>query len=286
MTRTEPELMSIEGASCALYREAPSWNGRRTTAVGKFAFTTVEAGSALLAHVADQVRRDGYEAIVGPMDGDTWHAYRVVTQSDNSAPYFLEPVSGNHDCAALNAAGFNSISSYVSARATVADAIGKPAPPVDGITISQWDGRDAGHLIAGLFDLSQRAFAKNAFYKPIARDAFMALYQPILPAIDPRLVYFANGPKGELAGYLFAIPDRLQGPKPTTGIIKTYASTVRGVGYLLVDTAHRTLQTLGYTHVVHALMHVDNASRERSSRHHGTIFRRYDLMALDLVVPV
>jgi hypothetical protein len=61
---------------------------------------------------------------------------------------------------------------------------------------------------------------------------------------------------------------------------------VRGVGYLLVDTAHRTLQTLGYTHVVHALMHVDNASRERSSRHHGTIFRRYDLMALDLVVPV
>jgi hypothetical protein len=182
----------------------------------------------------------------------------------------------------LSAAGFNAISSYVSARVAIAEAVGAPAAAVEGVSISAWDGRDATHLIAGLFDLSRQAFAKNAFYKPIERDAFMALYQPILPAIDPRLVFFARGPAGELVGYLFAIPDRLQGAKPTTGIIKTYASTVRGVGHLLVDTAHRTLQDLGYQHVIHALMHVDNASRERSARHHGTIFRRYDLMALDL----
>ncbi len=47
---------------------------------------------------------------------------------------------------------------------------------------------------------------------------------------------------------------------------------------MLVDRAHRTFSDLGYTHVIHALMHVENISRERSQRHHGEVFRRYDLM--------
>src|SRR5262249_10294913 len=159
------------------------------------------------------------------------------------------------------AAGFAPVSSYVSARARIEDAIGEPAPAVPGITVGAWDGRNAEALIGSLFDLSGRAFASNAFYKPITREAFLKLYEPVRPALDPRLIFFARAGE-KLAGYLFALPDHLQKARPATAIIKTYASGVRGVGHMLVDCAHRTFRDLGYTHVVHALMHVDNPSRE------------------------
>jgi hypothetical protein len=282
MTAITPERRSIDGATCTVWRDAPAWNGRRTAAVGAFSCPSAAAGSALLRDIAGRLREEGFAAVIGPMDGDTWHKYRVVSESDGSAPYFLEPVSGPHDLSAFLGVGFSAISSYVSARTTLDEAIGAPAPVVEGITIAAWDGQDAGRLIGGLFDLSRQAFAGNAFYKPIGRDAFLALYQPILPAIDPRLVFFAHAPGGGLAGFLFAIPDRLQGPKPATGIIKTYASGVRGVGHMLLDRCHRTMRDMGQTEAIHALMHVDNRSRDRSARHHGRVFRRYDLMGLEL----
>ncbi len=275
------ENVICDGAACTLYRDAPSWNGKRTVAVGALSCESAEAGAAMLGGLAERLAAERFEALIGPMDGDTWHKYRVVAESDGSPPFFLEPVSGPFDLDAFAAAGFSPISSYVSARATITDAIGAPPAPLPDVTITPWDGRNAGALIDKLFELSGSAFAGNAFYKPIAREDFLKLYEPILPAIDPRLVFFARR-NGALAGYLFALPDRLQGPKPTTAVLKTYASAVRGAGHLLVDAAHRTFRDLGYTHVVHALMHVDNASRQRSARHHGTVFRHYDLMGLEL----
>jgi hypothetical protein len=66
-------------------------------------------------------------------------------------------------------------------------------------------------------------------------------------------------------------------------ILKTYASRRRGVGHLLADTFHRRALALGFTHVIHALMHVDNVSRGRSARHATSVFRRYALMGRVLV---
>jgi len=281
MTAPEPDFVGGPDAACRIYRNAPAWDGRRTAAIGGFSCQSAEAGTALLRSAIRQLEADAFDCIVGPMDGDTWHSYRLVTESDGSRPFFLEPVSGPHDLAAFEAAGFAPISSYVSSRTPIEAAIGEPAPAVPGVTIRAWDGRDAGALIGGLFDLSRKSFTSNAFYKPIEREAFLALYQPLLPTIDPRLVFFAYC-EGALAGYLFALPDRLQGPQPDTAIIKTYASAMRGVGHMLADTAHRTIRDLGYGHVIHALMHESNQSKDRSRRHGGTIFRRYDLMGLTL----
>lgn len=280
----EPQTIETAGARCTLYRDAPSWNGARTAAVGAFSCEGVEPGCALLEATAEMLASEGFDAVVGPMDGDTWHKYRVVSETDGSSPYFLEPVSGPHDLAAFHSAGFTPVSSYVSARAKIDDAIGERAKHVPGITIKAWDGKNAGVLIGGLFELSRQAFTKNAFYRPIEREAFLKLYEPILPVIDPRLVLFAYA-QDLIAGYLFAVPDYLQGPKPTTVVLKTYASSVRGAGHMLVDTAHRSYRDLGYTDVVHALMHVDNQSRDRSARHAGRVFRRYDLMGLKLARP-
>lgn len=282
MTQQAAEKIAAADAACTIYRDAPAWGERRTAAIGELKCASAEGGAALLKAAVERLRGEGFEAVIGPMDGDTWHRYRVVSESDGSAPFFMEPVSGPHDLVALRSAGFAPISSYVSARASVAEEEASEAEPQAGVTLRPWDGKDAGGLIGGLFDLSRDAFAGNPFYKPITREAFLALYQPILPAIDPRLVLFAYSDAGELVGYLFAIPDRLQGPQAKTAIIKTYASRQRGVGRMLVDATNLTLRELGYVDVIHALMHVDNRSLRASTLNRATVFRSYDLMGLEL----
>ncbi len=213
------EPVSVEGAACTIYRDTPSWQGR-TAAIGAFTCANGSDGAAILSQMAEQLQQEGFDGVIGPMDGDTWHTYRVISETDRSPPFFLEPVSGPFDLAAFKRAGFAPISSYVSTRADINKAIAVPAPGVAGVTIAAWDGQDGEALINDLFDLSRAVFADNAFYKPITREEFLELYRPIIPTIDPRLVYFANV-DGHLAGFLFALPNLVEGDKPATVILKT-----------------------------------------------------------------
>lgn len=267
-----------DGASCRLYRDAPAWEGRRTAAVGQFRCETATAGSALLGKLAAELADEGFEAIIGPMDGDTWHSYRLVSESDGSPPFLMEPVSGHFDREAFQAAGFAPISEYVSSRTTLEAAVGSEEVSVPDVTVTAWDGSDAAGLIGQLYAMSAAAFRNNAFFKPLDQAGFLKLYEPVMPLLDPRFVLFARDAQGALAGFLFGIPDRLEGPSPHTVILKTYASLRRGVGHLLADQFHRRARESGFSHAVHALMHLDNVSRERSARHAGEVFRRYALM--------
>jgi len=279
---TDPEPLEVDGAQALIYRDAPAWDGARTAAIGGFSCADEAAGRALLRRAQALLRAEGLAGLIGPMDGDTWHRYRLVFESDGAPPFAMEPVSGRHDKAAFLAEGFAPISHYVSARAALADAARDEAPAVPGIVVTAWDGRDAPALIAGMFALSLAGFAGARFFKPIAHEAFVALYQPVLPLIDPRLVLFAHDPQGRLVGFLFGLPDRLEGAAPKSVILKTYASGVRGVGRLLGDRFHRAAIELDYCDVVHALKHVDNPSRARSTLHRATVFRRYALMGARL----
>ena len=282
MTDLDPGVLRRQDAECALYWDAPRWRDRPTVAVGRFACNSVDGGADLLSDVASLARRRGYGAVIGPMDGDTWHRYRLVTRSDGTPPFLLEPVSSPHDHAAFIRAGFAPIAEYASARAPLAATMGAPAAEIPGIRIEPWDGRNAEALIGQLFALSSRAFAGNAFFKPITREAFLALYEPVIPAIDPELVLFARSGNDDLAGFLFALPNAPVGQTDGSVIIKTYASAVRGCGRWLLDRFHRRALDLGFAQVIHALMHADNVSRDRSARSSARIFREYALMGLDL----
>jgi hypothetical protein len=273
-----PQRVSVDGAAGLVYRDAPSWDGLQTAAIGGFACDSAAAGAKLLSRVASDLAAAGFGALIGPMDGDTWHRYRVVSETDGSKPYLMEPVSGPHDHAAFAAAGFSAISEYVSARGALADAIGPEPAALPGVRVVQWDGTRSDELINHLFETSAGAFARNRFFKPIERSAFLKLYEPVIPLMDPRHIFFAHGADGALIGFLFGIPDRLEGDKPQTVILKTYSSGVRGVAHCLADRFHRGAIELGYSKVIHALMHVDNVSLERSRRYGASVFRRYALM--------
>ncbi|MGV3576798.1 MAG: hypothetical protein ACO1O4_16870 [Devosia sp.] len=274
---TDFETFERPGAALRLYRDAPSWDGLRTASIGGLTFEDASAATTLLEDVLATLRRETFAAVIGPMDGDTWRSYRTIVETDGSAPFALEPRSGAFDHQVLAAVGFHPISQYVSSRAKLVDTLGPEPVTMPGIAVTPWDGTGAEALISRLFAMSGNAFAGNHFFKPITREAFLALYRPILPMLDPRHILFAHSASGDLVGFLFGYPDRLAQQNPAA-VLKTYASGLRGVGHLLADHYHRRAIEMGHDTVIHALMHESNVSKERSARHKAQVFRRYALL--------
>ena len=268
------------GTGCTVYRDAPSWNDARTAAIGRLAIDDPQAGIALLHDACAKLADEGFGAVLAPLDGDTWHSYRLVTETDGSPPFALEPTGGPHDLACLQAAGFDIAARYLSTRTPLGDTA--PPEPLAGVRVEIWSGIDPEPLLGELFAVSARAFRRNAFFKPIDRASFDAIYAPLLARLDRRLVLFARDADGRLVGFLFGLPDLAEGPAPTTVILKTYASLRFGVGRLLADTFHRTAAELGFRTVIHALMHEDNLSASRSATYQGTVIRRYALLGRTL----
>ena len=272
------DRIDIDGASLEVFRDPPTFDGLRTAAVGKFKCKTQEAGGALLHHVCESLVAEGVQAVIGPLDGDTWHNYRLVTETDGSPPFLMEPISGQYDLISFRSAGFAEIAHYVSARQPLDDIAVENSQALTGIQVDTWDGSDPEQFFAEVHTLSLKAFARNPFYQPIALSDFLAIYLPLVPMIRRELILFARDQDGTLQGFFFAVPDYQQGPKPKDVIFKTYASLIPGVGRMLVNRAVRVSADLGFRNAIHALMHADNRSADRSDRIGGEIFRRYALM--------
>ena len=273
------EVFSYGDSSLRLYRDAPAWNGKPCAAIGEFDFQDKAGAAALIEKVIAHISADGYHAILGPMNGDTWHSYRAVIETDKSAPFMLEPVSGAYDLSCLQNAGFKAVSHYHSNRALLKDTLTETPAAIDGVEITQWDGKNGDALVDHIFAMSKDSFAKNKFFKPVTSESFRDLYIPLLSAIDPRFVLIAKHHSGSICGFLFGFPDGSAPDDNPTIILKTYASGIRGVGYALADYFHRTALEAGFQSVIHALMHEDNASLQRSQQHNAVTFRRYALLA-------
>ena len=276
------QTFRAEGAKITVYADGPLWEGEPTATFGGFSCKTAEAGAAVLAEAIAFVRGQGFRRVLGPMDGDTWHSYRFVTETDGSPAFLLEPGHVALGPDLFKAAGFTQISSYFSARVPLIETALTVPPDTAEFRIEAWDGTNPEGLFAQVFDLSTRAFAGNAFYKPIGRDDFLAMYMPLVPMLKRELIFFARRPDGSLAGFLFGTPNYGEGPTPKSVILKTYASLARGAGQHLAYAFHRAAQAAGYDTAIHALIHDDNLSALRSAAEGADVFRRYGLFGLVL----
>lgn len=270
------ETLERDGARLTLYRDGPDWDGPTMT-VGKLNFGSAAEGADILLDVVSLAEAGRAAAVLGPMEGDSWHSYRLVTESDGRPPFLMEPTSGTHDLAAFEAAGFEQVGGYFSAAVPL-DRVKVSAPENSPLEISSWDGNDPEALFAQVHALSCTAFAGNPFYKPIDMDSFLSMYLPFVPMMKPELILFARDAAGELQGFLFGMPNYADGPETDTVILKTYASLQKGAGHLLSSHFYRAAQKLGYNTAIHALMHDDNLSALRSATNGAEVFRRYALM--------
>ncbi|AML52003.1 hypothetical protein [Falsihalocynthiibacter arcticus] len=276
------QTFKTEGAKITAYLDGPRWEGVPAATVGGFSCTSVDAGVEVLAQALAYIRASGPRRVLGPMERDTWHSYRAVTQSDDSPAFLLEPAAQSLVLEVLQATGFTEISSYFSARVPLAQTAQTPPPATEDFTIEAWNGKNPEGLFEQVFTLSTQAFAKNAFYKPITHEAFMAMYMPIVPLLKQELIFFARRPDQSLAGFLFGTPNYAEGPNPTSAILKTYASLSKGAGQHLAYAFHTAAKKAGYTSAIHALIHDDNLSALRSASEEADIFRRYGLFGLKL----
>lgn len=270
------EVMTGEGASLAIYREAPSLDGARTAALGQFQCESAEAGARLIRASMERLRDEGFGAVLGPMDGNTWGKHRLVVESDGRPAFLMEPSNPAHYVAAFEASGLGIVSRYVSAVRPADVEPGRSAAPA-GLRLRVFDKARAEEELTRIHALSLLQFASNHFYQPISLEEFLASYRPVLGAIDPELVLLAESEAGELAAFLFAVPNFAEGPKPKSVILKTYASRVKGAGSMLANEFHARAQARGFTDVIHALMHESNLSALHSDKTGGKVFRRYAL---------
>ncbi len=278
----DPIRIQAEGARVTLYPDGPEWQGAPTATLGNFASPDAASGRAVLAQALDQARALGLARVIGPMEGDTWHSYRFVTESDGSPPFLLEPTNKPHEPDLFIAAGFQPIGSYFSARVVLDQTATDAPPPTHDFTVTPWSGTDPEALFGQVHDLSVEAFSRNAFYKPISRQDFLAMYMPVVPLMKRELIFFATTPDGRLVGFLFGIPNYAEGPQTKTAILKTYASLMPGAGRHLAHAFHSSARALGYDTAIHALIHDDNLSALRSAVEDAQVFRRYTLFGLRL----
>jgi GNAT superfamily N-acetyltransferase len=287
----------VSTARCSLWtHDVPVLNGEILGYIGQFECTEERAGVEVLDAARGELAKLGAGRAVGPIDGNTWHRYRLVTWSSGEPPYFMEPTNPVAWPGVWERAGFAPLATYQSAvneklastdgMLTRAAARARDA----GLSVRQLDPSRFEEELRAIYDLSLAAFADNFLYSPIAWEEFAGMYLKLRRLIDPRLVLLSDDPRrpGQLAGFVLALPDlneaQRQGQTRSL-IIKTLAVHPSrrscGLGSWLCAQAQCAAASMGLSRSVFALMHDENHSARIGDRY-GRVFRRYTLFSRGL----
>ncbi len=264
---------------------------------------------ALFDAAIDWLRERGVGPIVGPMDGDTWHSYRLNVGPFAERPFLMEPYNPPYYAELWQRRGFEVLEHYCSKR--VDDLAAAAAAMAPGLARAEAAGYRFESLeidrfedeLDRLYELSCAIFAGNFLYTEISRDRFLELHRGNRALLDPELVSFARAPDGRDAGFLFGFPDRfravaaMRGRRGLWGRLHHLAAGRRvdtvnlkslgvtpgdrrsGLAAALMHRAYRTAQRQGYTRANLCLI-LDGNPSARLDGETGTVLRRYHLYQL------
>ncbi|MEM7789460.1 MAG: hypothetical protein AAF594_17200, partial [Bacteroidota bacterium] len=213
LTRPDVHLVRIENGR--LVGRLSAWTAgpeAGTGCLGHALWDGPGAGRDLVEAGCEWLSGQGAEAMLGPLDGSTWFAYRVVTESDGSPPFRGEPTPPAAVNAAFESAGFAPVAYYLSSRVEAlpdrsAEAAAARARLGEaGLTLRPFRLDAAEAELRALHPLLLCAFAGNAYYTPLDEARFLATYRAMLPLVDPRLVLVAER-DGVPAAVVLAYPD-------------------------------------------------------------------------------
>lgn len=265
----------------------------------------------LLAAAAAWLREnpaDPAGAVVGPMDGDTWHRYRINVGPFHEPPFLLEPYNPPYYGRLWESAGFRVLERYFSTRVETERVVAHWAPKARSVAAAGYRIRTLElkrfeEELRLLYRLSRVIFAGNFLYTEIPEDEFLALYAGARPILDPGLVSFALGPDGNEVGFLFNYPDRfravaaMKGERgllarlrflaryrqaeavniKTLGVLPEHRRS--GIGGALIHFGHRAALDRGYFVSNHCLFKEGNPS-SRLDGGAGRPLRTYHLYQL------
>ena len=282
-------LVALEGdrpVARVVARLSPQLRGENGSPYGMLGFFEAESNQlavdTLFRAAGEWLATHGATRIVGPMDGDTWHRYRVNVGPFVRPPFPLEPWNPPYYRELWERGGFEMLESYSSkwiddvARLLPKLEAGVARSESRGVRIRGLDPARVRDELATVHALSSEIFREAFLYTPVSREEFLSLYAGVERFLDPGLVVFAETSDGEPVGFVFAYAD----PKlpavhyKTIGVLERWRRP--GVAAALAHHVYSYALRKGLRSGNHALMRDDNRS-QALDQELGEVFRRYVL---------
>lgn len=296
VARLSPALRDDQGAPYGMiaFFEALAWYD--------------EAVQGLFREAIGWLRQAGAGTIIGPIDGDTWHRYRLNVGPFDDPPFLLEPYNPPYYEPLWTANGFAVLERYYSKRVDPAAVVAhleekRRAALAAGYRLRPLDPKRFREELRTIYELSRRIFSRNFLYTEIPEAELYTLYAGARGLIDPDLICFAQSPAGEDVGFLFAYPDRfaavaaMRGERglvarlrflrlrkeadavnfKTLGVLAEHRRA--GVAAALFHEGHRRAIEKGYLFANHCLFREGNPSGELDGGA-GRLLRTYALYVL------
>jgi hypothetical protein len=265
--------------------------GKKTLVIGNYeCINNQQAASHLLDAAENFARMEGYEILLGPMNGTTWDTYRFCTNPE-AGTFFSEMVHQPYYPAQWEQAGFKSTADYISTidknKSCDSEATLQAEKKfiTNGIRFRNIDLARYEQELETLFPLCEKAFAHNFLYTPISWKIFREKYLAVRPYIMPEMVFIAERANGSLAGFAFNFPDHLCKTEKRM-IIKTLARDpapdLKGLGDVLGNYSQRFARDNNFDAIIHALIYSGNYSRDLSEQYSASVFKQYSLYSKEV----
>ena len=179
-------------AQCSLWwSEAPSLPGERVGVIGHYSCTCLDGTRFLLENAAQRLAEEGCTLAIGPMDGNTWRRYRLVTERGGEPAFLMEPEHPAEWPAPWAAAGFAPLAQFFSALGT--DLAREDAQisragerlRAAGIAVRALRADDFTEELRRIHAVSAEAFAGNFLYTPLPEAEFLAQYAAVRERVRP-----------------------------------------------------------------------------------------------------
>lgn len=283
--------------------------GVRAGAIGHFEALDENSAKIVLKQACSKLQEEGETYVIGPIDGSTWNSYRLVTQSDGSMPFLMEPKYKPGYSQWLENIGFKPTYHYFSTKEN-RESIVKEATKASQNEINQsmleqseleinelaQDESQREELVElkttkltqleedldKIYEISIQSFKNNLFYKPIEREAFKAMYRGYQPFLVEDLILIAEK-AGRPVGFIFALPNYFDQTRSSV-IIKTIAvlpeCQQEGIGKKLYQQITNKALNMGFTEFITALIYKGNHSQKLCES--GKMMREYTLFRKEL----
>ena len=286
--------------SLYLWHNRPDYNGRKTSYIGNVNIYEKyrKDEEQLFNKIFEELKKEGIETIIGPLNGTTWNTYRYVTEKGNGRPFLLEPWNEDYSVSLFEKLDFKHLAGYISTVMEGMNSDGrknlnkkieklKKFDYYEDIRVESAENKDLLTVLNKVYDLTVEAFKNNFLYSELEREIFLKMYLSYEDKIIKKffkMLYL----KDELIGYVFGIPDYTElgyKGKIDTIILKTIAVSPeyngKGMGYILINSLVEEAEKEGYENVIYALMHESNVSKNIGLLL-GNMLRKYTLFIKEL----
>jgi len=283
------------GGSLYLWHNRPDYNGRKTSYIGNVNIYEKyrKDEEQLFNKVFEELKKEGIETIIGPLNGTTWNTYRYVTEKGSRKQFLLEPWNEDYSVSLFEKLDFKHLAGYISTVMEGMNSDGrknlnkkieklKKFDYYEDIRVESAENKDLLTVLNKVYDLTVEAFKNNFLYSELEREIFLKMYLSYEDKIVKKffkMLYLRD----ELIGYVFGIPDYTElgyKGKIDTIILKTIAVSPeyngKGMGYILINSLIEEAEKEGYENVIYALMHESNVSKNIGLLL-GNMLRRYTL---------